>query len=128
MKHDVLSLAKRFYSCEEVNFLSTITNTEAQRKEFVKLWTLKEAYVKALGKGFSASPFNTFSIIKTKESYNLCEAEERIGAWKFAVLELVASSHYATICIEDDYGVGGAPMNVIVHRTIPFLEDELISD
>lgn len=129
MKHDVLSLAKRFYSSEEVNFLSTITEPEAQRKEFVKLWTLKEAYVKALGKGFSASPFHTFSIIKskvgTKESYNLCKADERIGEWKFAVLELVASSHYAAICIEDDVG---APMNVIVHRTIPFLEDELISD
>lgn len=66
LKHDVFSLAKRFYSCAEVNLLSTITDTEAQRKEFMKLWTLKEAYVKARGKGFSASPFNTFSIINSK--------------------------------------------------------------
>ncbi|ESQ48435.1 hypothetical protein EUTSA_v10021266mg [Eutrema salsugineum] len=135
MKHDVLALAKRFYSPEEVNFLSTIADTEAQRKEFIKLWTLKEAYVKALGKGFSASPFNTFTINQAeagaKESYNLCQAGERIGEWKLALLDLAASSHYAAICIEDDdddaKGVE-APMNVIVHRTIPFVEDELISD
>ncbi|CAA7029140.1 unnamed protein product [Microthlaspi erraticum] len=125
-KHDVLALAKRFYSSQEVSFLSTITDTEAQRKEFIKLWTLKEAYVKALGRGFSASPFNTFSIIQTEESYNLCQAEESVGEWKFKLLDLAASSHYAAICIEDD-GVR-VPMNVIVHRTIPFVEDELISD
>ncbi|KAL0743572.1 hypothetical protein Bca4012_085085 [Brassica carinata] len=129
MRHDVLSLAKRFYSSEEVKFLSSIADTESQRKEFVKLWTLKEAYVKALGKGFSASPFNTFSIIWSEAGgYSLRgKAEERVGGWKFRLLELAAdSSHYAAICIggEDEEEA----MNVIVHRTIPFVEDELISD
>uniref|UniRef100_A0A0D3CJY1 holo-[acyl-carrier-protein] synthase n=2 Tax=Brassica oleracea var. oleracea TaxID=109376 RepID=A0A0D3CJY1_BRAOL len=70
MRNDVLSLAKRFYSSEEVKFMSSIAGTEAQRKEFIKLWTLKEAYVKALGKGFSASPFNTFSIIRSEAAKN----------------------------------------------------------
>ncbi|CAA7016826.1 unnamed protein product [Microthlaspi erraticum] len=86
-------------------------DTEAQRKEFIKLWTLKEAYVKALGKGFSASPFNTFSIIQTEESYNLCQAEERVGEWKFKLLEFAASSHYAAICIEDDDEANDCPQN-----------------
>ncbi|WZY95452.1 hypothetical protein YC2023_067781 [Brassica napus] len=85
LRHNVISLAKRFYSSQEVKFLSSIADMEAQRKEFIKLWTLKEAYVKALGKGFSASPFNTFSIIRSgAESYSLnSEAEERVGEWKF---------------------------------------------
>ncbi|KAL0707728.1 hypothetical protein Bca4012_074154 [Brassica carinata] len=126
MRHDVLSLAKRFYSSREVEFLSSIADMEARRKEFIKLWTLKEAYVKALGKGFSASPFNTFSIIRAEaaESYNLCGQAE---GWKFRLLELAASSHYAAICIEGEDDEEEA-MNVIVHRTIPFVEDELISD
>ncbi|KAF8083572.1 hypothetical protein N665_0765s0014 [Sinapis alba] len=131
MRHDVLSLAKRFYSSEEVKFLSSIADTEAQRKEFIKIWTLKEAYVKALGKGFSASPFNTFSITRSEAgSYSLCgKAEERVGEWKFRLLDLAASSHYAAICIGgEDEEEAGAPMNVIVHRTIPFVEDELICD
>ncbi|XP_022575520.2 4'-phosphopantetheinyl transferase gsp-like isoform X1 [Brassica napus] len=141
IKHDVLAFAKRFYSADEVNFLATIPDPEAQRKEFIKLWTLKEAYVKALGKGFSAAPFNTFtiqSIPGTEEGYSLCKTSEVTadpleetkkcnGEWKFAPLEL-ADSHYAAVCIEDDQANEGAPMRVIVRKTIPFVEDQLISE
>ncbi|CAE5966881.1 unnamed protein product [Arabidopsis arenosa] len=141
IKHDVLAFAERFYSADEVKFLSTIPDPESQRKEFIKLWTLKEAYVKALGKGFSAAPFNTFTIqskAETKEEYSLCKTSEMTASslektnkcdreWKFALLEL-ADSHYAAICIEDDQASGGAPMRVIVRKTIPFVEDELISE
>jgi 4'-phosphopantetheinyl transferase len=76
IKHDILAFAERFYSADEVKFLSTLPDPEVQRKEFIKLWTLKEAYVKALGKGFSAAPFNTFTIqskVGTKGEYNLCK-------------------------------------------------------
>ncbi|XP_010425048.1 PREDICTED: uncharacterized protein LOC104710185 isoform X2 [Camelina sativa] len=132
IKHDVLTLAERFYSTDEVTFLSTIPDPEVQRKEFIKLWTLKEAYVKALGKGFSAAPFNTFTIQSkggTNGGYNLCEEETKKcnRDWKFGLLEL-ADSHYAAICIEDDQASEGDPMRVIVRKTIPFVEDELISE
>ncbi|CAA0355287.1 unnamed protein product [Arabidopsis thaliana] len=118
-----------------VKFLSAIPDPEVQRKEFIKLWTLKEAYVKALGKGFSGAPFNTFTIQSkagTNGGYNLCkvllsnaisccivhftsemsvDSQEKTkkcnGEWKFALLEL-ADSHYAAICIEDDQASGGA--------------------
>ncbi|VVA97239.1 unnamed protein product [Arabis nemorensis] len=141
IKHDVLAFAKRFYSTDEVNFLSTIPDPEVQRTEFIKLWILKEAYVKALGKGFSATPFNTFTIQSkagTEGGYNLRETSEMAvnsleetkkcnGEWKFALLEL-ADSHYAAICIEDDQASEESPMRVIVRKTIPFVEDELISE
>ncbi|KAL9828354.1 putative holo-[acyl-carrier-protein] synthase [Arabidopsis thaliana] len=141
IKHDILAFAERFYSADEVKFLSTLPDPEVQRKEFIKLWTLKEAYVKALGKGFSAAPFNTFTIqskVGTKGEYNLCKMTEMTassleetnkcdGEWKFSLLEL-DDSHYAAICIEDDEASGGAPMRVIVRKTIPFVEDELISE
>ncbi|CAA7054131.1 unnamed protein product [Microthlaspi erraticum] len=141
IKHDVLALAERFYSTDEVKFLSTIPDLELRRKEFIKLWTLKEAYVKALGKGFSAAPFNTFTIQSksgTKGGYNLYKTSETTTdslektktynrEWKFALLDLT-DSHYAAICIENDQATGGAPMKVIIRKTIPFVEDELISD
>ncbi|ESQ27089.1 hypothetical protein EUTSA_v10018973mg [Eutrema salsugineum] len=134
IKHNVLAFAQRFYSPDEVNFLSTILDPEAQRTEFIKLWTLKEAYVKALGKGFSAAPFNTFTIkakAHTKQGYDLCansveDTSKCNGDWKFALLEL-AGSHYAAVCTEYDQASGGAPLRVIVRKTIPFVEDELIS-
>uniref|UniRef100_O64506 holo-[acyl-carrier-protein] synthase n=1 Tax=Arabidopsis thaliana TaxID=3702 RepID=O64506_ARATH len=83
IKHDVLALAERFYSADEVKFLSAIPDPEVQRKEFIKLWTLKEAYVKALGKGFSGAPFNTFTIQSkagTNGGYNLCKFFFRLSS------------------------------------------------
>ncbi|KAF8088849.1 hypothetical protein N665_0528s0007 [Sinapis alba] len=140
IKHDVLTFAKRFYSADEVTFLASIPDQEVQRKEFIKLWTLKEAYVKALGKGFSAAPFNTFTIQSkpgTEGGYSLCKTSEMTAnpleetekcneRWKFALLEL-ADSHFAAVCIEDDQANEGAPMRVIVRKTIPFVEDQFIS-
>ncbi|CAF1935403.1 unnamed protein product [Brassica oleracea var. botrytis] len=141
IKHDVLAFAKRFYSADEVNVLATILDPEVQRKEFIKLWTLKEAYVKALGKGFSAAPFNTFTIQSmpgTEGAYNLCKTSEVTadppeetkkcnGGWKFALFDL-ADSHYAAVCTEDDQANEGAPTKIIVRKTIPFVEDQLISE
>ncbi|CAA7019060.1 unnamed protein product [Microthlaspi erraticum] len=74
-------------------FWSTITDIEAQRKRLIKLWTLKEAYVKASGKDFSASPFNTFSIIQTEESYNLLQAEKgSLSFWNWLLLLIMLQS------------------------------------
>ncbi|KAH0854508.1 LOW QUALITY PROTEIN: hypothetical protein HID58_069176, partial [Brassica napus] len=117
MRHDVLSLAKRFYSSREVEFLSSIADMEARRKEFIKLWTLKEAYVKALGKGFSLlhllilSQSSGLWLLKA----TIFAARQRDGSLGF----WTASSHYAAICIEGEDDEEEA-MTVIVHRTIPF--------
>ncbi|TVU37707.1 hypothetical protein EJB05_11037 [Eragrostis curvula] len=64
----ILSLARRYFTPPEVDYLSKIPDPEAQQKEFIKLWTLKEAYVKALGRGFSGAPFNKFSIMLTEKN------------------------------------------------------------
>nr|CAB3480503.1 unnamed protein product [Digitaria exilis] len=65
---NILSLARRYFTPSEVDYLAKIPDPDAQHKEFIKLWTLKvsfplEAYVKALGRGFSGAPFNKFSIV-----------------------------------------------------------------
>nr|GEZ06141.1 holo-ACP synthase [Tanacetum cinerariifolium] len=62
MKNKILSFAKRYFTNEEMEVLRAISDPEVQRQEFIKLWTLKEAYVKALGRGFSGAPFNTFTL------------------------------------------------------------------
>ncbi|MGL5033283.1 MAG: 4'-phosphopantetheinyl transferase family protein [Microcystaceae cyanobacterium] len=49
---DCLSLAKRFFSAQDYLFLAQ-TSGEAQQKLFFQLWTAKEAYLKATGKGIS---------------------------------------------------------------------------
>ncbi|XP_041027951.1 uncharacterized protein LOC121267913 [Juglans microcarpa x Juglans regia] len=106
-----------------------------------------EAYVKALGKGFSAAPFKTFTIrFRTaamergirlpghsdSEIVNIGvdTFDDPKAICAFSLLELT-HSHYAAIYIEKDRrrtgGKGTLPMKLTVRRTIPHVEDECVS-
>lgn len=50
---DVMALSRRYYQPNEVRRLERETDPERQRSHFLTLWTLKEAAVKATGKGLS---------------------------------------------------------------------------
>jgi 4'-phosphopantetheinyl transferase len=50
---DVLGVARQVFSPREVAGLAALSGA-AQRERFFELWTLKEAYIKAIGKGLSA--------------------------------------------------------------------------
>ncbi|KAK5841670.1 uncharacterized protein LOC108466538 [Gossypium arboreum] len=148
LKNDIIAFAQRYFSPYEIKLLTSISDPEVRRQEFIKLWTLKEAYVKALGKGFSAMPFKTFTIqfrTSTLRRFHLpgnsvSEASEVIveasndpgnltNNCLFALLE-VAGSHYAAICVENDEIVRGeanTPMKLTVRKTIPFVEDVCVS-
>ncbi|MFS7953523.1 putative 4'-phosphopantetheinyl transferase domain superfamily [Helianthus anomalus] len=105
MKNNILSFAKRYFSREEVEVLSAISDPK-----------LSEAYVKALGIGFSGAPFNTFTIRFSDANTNpedstiaIVPLEKQTNLttnWQFAQLEL-AGSHYATICRQKDDLPGG---------------------
>ncbi|KAL9257193.1 hypothetical protein AKJ16_DCAP05637 [Drosera capensis] len=143
MKSDVLSFSRRFFCPDEVEHLAAISDSQCQRQEFIKLWTLKEAYVKALGRGFSAAPFDSFSIhyeypvtsrsgpylvgSKVPEiSVRTVDKTSLTSNWHFALVEL-AGTHYASICLEKANTVEGkeeSPMNLVVWKTMPFSEDE----
>ncbi|MCL7040126.1 hypothetical protein MKW94_001148 [Papaver nudicaule] len=147
-KNSVLSFARRYFSPHEVERLHAIADPEVQQHEFIKLWTLKEAYVKALGRGFSASPFKTFDIqfrCKPKSHLHVTldshsEDFEIVVApindlegvktnWQFGLFEL-ANSHYAAICVGNNKKMEGEenqPLKLRVWRTIPFVEDECVS-
>ncbi|KAK9196723.1 hypothetical protein WN943_004854 [Citrus x changshan-huyou] len=148
LKNKILAFAKRYFSPDEVKLLTAISDPEIQRQELIKLWTLKEAYVKAVGRGFSAAPFNTFTIrarvVKMGGFHHFdtqhSEASEIVvessddpenltSNWQFALLDL-AGSHYAAICMEKENSAGGeasVPMRLTVWKTIPFVEDERVS-
>ncbi|KAL9428118.1 hypothetical protein AB3S75_030167 [Citrus x aurantiifolia] len=148
LKNKILAFAKRYFSPDEVKLLTAISDPEIQHQEFIKLWTLKEAYVKAVGRGFSAAPFNTFTIrarvVKMGGFHHFdtqhSEASEIVvessddpenltSNWQFALLDL-AGSHYAAICMEKENSAGGeasVPMRLTMWKTIPFVEDERVS-
>ncbi|VAH01476.1 unnamed protein product [Triticum turgidum subsp. durum] len=138
---NILSLARRYFTPSEVDSLAEISDSDAQRKEFLKLWTLKEAYVKALGMGFSGAPFSTFSImLETSKGIRISKTSNtsRPGCdhlsenWLFTLAEL-NSSHYMSVCIEDSSRSQAGPedspasVGLKVWKTVPFVEDTLVS-
>lgn len=58
-RHTNFSIAGRFFSSYETELVSKASGAE-KRKLFFDIWTLKEAYIKAVGKGLSI-PLNSFS-------------------------------------------------------------------
>ncbi|XP_039157926.1 L-aminoadipate-semialdehyde dehydrogenase-phosphopantetheinyl transferase isoform X3 [Eucalyptus grandis] len=147
LKNDILAFARRYFTPHEVKFLSSISDPGVQHQYFVKLWTLKESYVKALGRGFSGLPFKMFTIQfgnaekgdscisgeTNNEGEIIVKSLEHVNSvssnWQFALLEL-AGSHYAAICMEKDEAVEGrvpTPMKLTVRKTIPYMRDEFIS-
>ncbi|KAL3139024.1 hypothetical protein ABBQ32_005825 [Trebouxia sp. C0010 RCD-2024] len=66
---DPLKLARRRLAPLELANLEAIDSKEGRAKRFVQLWTLKEAYVKAVGQGISAAPgLSGFSIVLQPDS------------------------------------------------------------
>ncbi|KAI6696447.1 hypothetical protein NL676_016566 [Syzygium grande] len=147
LKNNILAFARRYFTPHEVKFLSSISDPGVQHQHFVKLWTLKESYVKALGRGFSGLPFRMFTIqfstAEKGDSYpsgeknnvgeiivkSLEDAYSFSSNWQFALMEL-AGSHYAAICMEKDEAIEGevpTPMKLTVRKTVPYVRDELIS-
>ena len=58
-------LARRWLSREEHAFLASFQDDTTRASRFMRLWTLKEAYVKALGTGIAAHPFARFDVSMT---------------------------------------------------------------
>ncbi len=65
-KMDLPDIARRFFAPEEFRMLTEADDNE-KKELFYDLWTLKESYIKALGKGLSIK-LDAFCIIKTQTS------------------------------------------------------------
>ncbi|XP_073004620.1 uncharacterized protein [Typha latifolia] len=139
--NSTLSLARRYFSHSEVEYLGSFSDSDTQQREFIKLWTLKEAYVKALGRGFSGAPFKDFTVqleaSKGMQFFRALEVHVEADSdcqyltnnWQFILFEL-NSSHYVSICMEKDLNLSGDendPVRLNVWKTIPFVGDELVS-
>ncbi|CAN6454510.1 unnamed protein product [Victoria cruziana] len=146
-RNSTLSFARRYFSPAEVTRLEALTDPGAQQQEFLKLWTMKEAYVKALGRGFWAAPFRDFTIRfreteAPQSSGQPCSSPYRLETvleasdnldkfarrWRFALFQL-ANTHYGAICMEKDDHVKDEQglIRLKAWKTIPFLEDEFVS-
>ncbi|NLW73671.1 MAG: 4'-phosphopantetheinyl transferase superfamily protein [Clostridiales bacterium] len=85
------SAAKRFFHPNEYH---KIINSDDPGRDFIRLWTLKESYLKALGTGL-ATPLSSFEIVPGNPPY-LCGNDE----YHFAEFHLENGYHAAVCSLE----------------------------
>ncbi len=78
-KVDYTLLAEKFFSDEEAEFMHD-SSREAESENFIKVWTRKEAYVKAAGK--SVAEFPNFTVV---EGIRFLPKVNGISLKKFAI-------------------------------------------
>lgn len=69
------AIADRFFTKEENDYLASL-ELEARLQGFYEIWSLKEAYIKALGFGLSL-PLNEFSIIKSLDNIKVKSKKDK---------------------------------------------------
>ncbi|KAK9917310.1 hypothetical protein WJX75_003017 [Coccomyxa subellipsoidea] len=112
-----LRLARRRFSAAELASLEECAEGEERAQHFVRLWTLKEAYVKAVGRGIGARPgLSAFSVSlhprSTGVASQLREAEgpqpheitfaapeSEEDAWDFMLFS-PSPQHTAALCVQ----------------------------
>jgi len=85
---DFPAIARGFFTPEEAQALAGVAGEE-QRRLFYRFWTLKEAYIKAIGTGLS-TPLDSFSFtFDPSRGVAFCACEDaHAEEWRFLVTEL----------------------------------------
>ena len=98
---EVDALLSRWFPAQQARFLQKLPSQE-KHLAFYRLWTLKEAYLKALGKGLGGLDFvdPIPNCLKTSWHYTSMEFY-RINTWSFRVLT-PAPNFVATLAVDED--------------------------
>lgn len=120
-----LRLARRRFAAPEVAALEAAGDPAARAALFLRLWTLKEAYVKAVGRGIAAPPGLRGFAFRLREAEGALDFESFTDAgggppgWHFALID-PGDGHLAALCCE---APGGA-----APRITAFLADTQAPD
>ena len=109
-----VDIARRFFAPAETAHLERQPPADRLRV-FLEVWTLKEAYIKAIGKGLTAG-LDTFAM-QLDEPPTVVFADDRHGdpaAWHFRRLHL-ADTHLAALAVRRP---GMAP-SIVIRETVP---------
>lgn len=91
-------IAQRFFADEEYASITSRSEEEHQSLHFYEIWTAKESYVKAVGKGLSI-PLDSFSTVKDKEMARVKKIEDK--AWFFQRF-MIDQNYVITTCVDVD--------------------------
>lgn len=115
---EVMSIAKRFFTREEYAYIQSQKPSD-QKDIFYKLWTLKESYVKCIGKGLQI-PIDSFGFEVWKQPIEMFQNGIIDHNYIFWSRQL-EDGYYTALCARKE----GFLMSDSNIRTIPF--EELLS-
>ncbi|PWK05286.1 4'-phosphopantetheinyl transferase family protein [Tumebacillus permanentifrigoris] len=108
---DYLSVMPTVFTPDEQDYVRQATTSELQIKAFCRIWTRKEAYVKAVGKGLSISPDSFAVPIFDTYGGNAPDMVEETGVHRWAyytcqphddyVLSLAVAADHVEAAVED---------------------------
>lgn len=117
---DVVDEVERYFAPEERELMS-VSPLAMRRRRFAELWTLKEAYVKALGVGMSV-PLDSFAfsfpepgIVALREAVAAARESHSCRFWQFAL----PTGHVLAICSDRQ----SDSSEVLVHSVVPLVSE-----
>ncbi len=112
-----LRIAERFFSPSEIDDLMAC-DEETRMQYFITLWTIKESYLKAIGRGLTQH-LNSFTIVQNNDSYLLTGNEEAEG---FGIETLQLNHEYMmAVCSPlplSPFGIRHVALNELI-KTLP---------
>lgn len=92
-----ITMARSFFAEEEYRYVMESAQSKEQMQRFYHIWTAKESYIKAVGKGLSL-PLQEFSVL-TAEGV---EGAKKLGgeAWQLQSYDLHTEDYKLTACFK----------------------------
>ena len=100
-----MSVARRFFCERETRLLEAAVTPEEQQDLFFRLWTLKESYLKAVGKGLS-QPLGSFCVSFASGRPVLSGCED---VWQFREFS-VAEGYRCAVCAAAGAEISDTPL------------------
>ena len=122
-KNKLHAVAERMFAEQEAKIMSACDESKMQKK-FFDFWTLREAYVKAVGTGLGGSSKEFYFTISADAkdgiseniraaNINFVDSKKKVDlAWQFFLLEL-SSDHVAAIAVS-----GTVPTNSVIKKIV----------
>jgi 4'-phosphopantetheinyl transferase len=113
---DTAALAQHYFARAELDALAAVP-AEHRRRRFFELWTLKEAYLKATGKGL-AGTLDSIAFALSEHAIEIAFApgiDDHAGDWQFAQ-HAPSASHLMALAIKR---ATRAPFTTRIFETVP---------